>query len=76
MQQRVYEYKTVMGDNDKRETEMAKAIGSVRPDISFVPNSYYFCDEEILEFVEYAVILVNSKKYWPAKGMLNTQDVF
>ena len=55
----VYEFKTVLGDNGKRKTQMGRLIGSIKPDLGFVPNDSYLCDTEIssLEFGEYAVTL-------------------
>src|SRR6056297_3094374 len=43
---------------------MGKIIGSIKPDIGFVPNKNLLCDSEIstLEFGEYAVTLANSNK--------------
>ena len=60
----VYEFKTVLGDNGKRKTQMGRIIGSIKPDLGFVPNDSYLCDTEIssLEFGEYAVTLANSTK--------------
>ena len=60
----VYEYKSVQSDDGKRSTEMGKIIGSIKPDVGFVPNENFLCDSEIstLEFGEYAVTLANSHK--------------
>lgn len=60
----VYEYSSFCSENGKRKTKTGKCIGSIKPEIGFVPNDNFNCDDEIttLEYGDYALVLANSQK--------------
>ncbi len=43
----VYEFSSTRDENGKRKTKIGKCIGSIKPDIGFVPNDNFLSDSEI-----------------------------
>lgn len=59
----VYEFSSTRDENGKRKTKIGKCIGSIKPDIGFVPNDNFLSDSEIttLEYGDYAIVCSNSE---------------
>lgn len=60
----VYEFSSYREENGKRKTKIGKCIGSIKPDVGFVPNNNFLSDTEVttLEYGDYAIVCANSDK--------------
>ncbi len=60
----VYQFSSYRDENGKRKTKTGKCIGSIKPDIGFVPNDRYLTDSEMttLEYGDYAIACAVSEK--------------
>ncbi len=73
----VYEYSNYTDAQGKRHTKMGKSVGSIKPEIGFIPNNSLACDSEIssLDFGEYAITIANSQNTLALlKDCFNPQD--